>query len=80
MGKEAGCTDEMIDGLQRGEASDDFDQRDPDAVDELQEKSVMSDGSVGRSRERLDERQRMDLVFTIGCYGALLPWLSTHSA
>jgi alkylhydroperoxidase family enzyme len=77
MGKEAGLTDEVIDGIQRGEASDGLDQAVLRAVDELQDKSVISDATWASLSEHLDERQRMDLVFTIGCYGALAMAINT---
>jgi 4-carboxymuconolactone decarboxylase len=71
MGLEAGLTDEVIDGIQRGEATDELDRAILHAIDELQEKSNVSDETWAVLSEHLDERQRMDLVFTIGCYGAL---------
>ncbi|PXX02277.1 carboxymuconolactone decarboxylase family protein [Mycolicibacterium moriokaense] len=77
MGKEVGLTDEVIDGLRRGEASDELDQAILHAVDELQEKSVISDATWTALSQDLDERQRMDLVFTIGCYGALAMAINT---
>jgi alkylhydroperoxidase family enzyme len=77
MGKEVGLTDEVIDGIQHGEASDDLDQAILHAVDELQDQSVISDATWAALSEHLDERQRMDLVFTIGCYGALAMAINT---
>lgn len=77
MGKEVGLTDEVIDGIQRGVASDELDQAIVRAVDELQDKSVISDPTWATLSEHLDERQRMDLVFTIGCYGALAMAINT---
>ncbi len=77
MGKEVGLTDDVIDGIQRGEAADGLDRAILHAVDELQDKSVVSDGTWAVLTEHLDERQRMDLVFTIGCYGALAMAINT---
>jgi 4-carboxymuconolactone decarboxylase len=77
MGKEVGLTDEVIDGIQRGEATDELDRAVLTAVDELQDKSVISDVTWAALSEHLDERQRMDLVFTIGCYGALAMAINT---
>jgi 4-carboxymuconolactone decarboxylase len=37
-------------------------------VDELDEKSQLSDETWATLGKRLDERQRMDYVFTVGCY------------
>ena len=47
------------------------------AVDELIGQSVVSDATWAALSEHLDERQRMDLVFTIGCYGALAMAINT---
>ena len=77
MGRETGLTDDVIDGLQRGEAVDDLDRAIIRAVDELSDKSVVSDETWAVLSEHLDERQRMDLVFTIGCYGALAMAINT---
>jgi 4-carboxymuconolactone decarboxylase len=77
MGQEAGLTDDVIDGIKRGEASDALDLAVIRAVDELQDKSVISDATWTALSEHLDERQRMDLVFTIGCYGALAMAINT---
>jgi 4-carboxymuconolactone decarboxylase len=77
MGRDVGLTDEDIDGIQRGEASDELDLAVLRAVDELQDKSVISDATWATLSEHLDERQRMDLVFTIGCYGALAMAINT---
>jgi 4-carboxymuconolactone decarboxylase len=77
MGRDVGLTDEDIDGIQRGEASDELDLAILRAVDELQDKSVISDATWATLSEHLDERQRMDLIFTIGCYGALAMAINT---
>jgi 4-carboxymuconolactone decarboxylase len=77
MGREAGLTDADIDGIQRGEAADHLDRAILHAVDELQDTSVVSDETWAILTEHLDERQRMDLVFTIGCYGALAMAINT---
>ena len=47
------------------------------AVDELDEKTNISDQTWAALGERLDEQQRMDLVFTIGNYIALAMALNT---
>ena len=77
MGRDAELTDDVIDGIQRGVASDGLDQAILRAVDELQDKSAVSDETWTVLSEHLDERQRMDLVFTIGCYGALAMAINT---
>ncbi|MEU2100910.1 carboxymuconolactone decarboxylase family protein [Nocardia sp. NPDC019255] len=72
MGAEAGLTDDDI-AAARGErsADDDFDRLLLRAVDELGEKSALSEATWTALGERLDERQRMDLVFTVGGYTTL---------
>jgi 4-carboxymuconolactone decarboxylase len=77
MGREAGLTDDVIEGIQRGEAADGLDSAVLHAVDELEDKSIISDPTWAALSEHLDERQRMDLVFTIGCYGALAVAINT---
>jgi len=71
MGREVGLTDDAIAALQRGEAADDLDRAVLRAVDELRTSSTVSDATWAALSEHLEERQLMDLVFTIGCYGAL---------
>lgn len=77
MGREAGLTDDDIAGIQRGQAATDLDRAIIAAVDELDDKSVISEATWATLSEHLDERQRMDLVFTIGCYGALAMAINT---
>jgi AhpD family alkylhydroperoxidase len=77
MGREAGLTDEVIAGVQRGDAVHELDRAVLHAVDELQDKAVVSDATWASLSEHLDERQCMDLVFTIGCYGALAMAINT---
>lgn len=71
MAKDAGITDEQIDAVKRGEAADEFDRTVLTAVDELDEKSQLSDATWAALGERLNDQQRMDFVFTVGCYGLL---------
>ena len=47
------------------------------AVDELQDKATVSDATWATLSDHLDERPLMDLVFTIGCYGALAMAINT---
>jgi 4-carboxymuconolactone decarboxylase len=77
MGKEVGLTDADIEAARSGDAADDFDRTLFCAVDELDEKSNISDQTWAALSERLDERQRMDLVFTTGNYIALAMALNT---
>jgi 4-carboxymuconolactone decarboxylase len=71
IAKEAGLTEAEIAAARTGEADDEFERAVFSAVDELDEKSNISDQTWTALCERLDERQRMDLVFTIGGYIAL---------
>src|ERR1700761_1034127 len=71
MAKDEGITDEQIDAVKRGEAADDFDRTVLTAVDELDEKSQLSDETWAALGERLNDQQRMDFVFTVGCYALL---------
>ncbi|MCT7662234.1 carboxymuconolactone decarboxylase family protein [Mycobacterium deserti] len=77
MGREVGLTDDVIAGVQRGEATDELDRAVLQAVDELEDKSNVSDATWTTLSAHLDERQCMDLVFTIGCYGALAMAINT---
>lgn len=76
MAKEEGVTDDQIAALQQfGDGSaDDFDAFDRaviTGVDELDEKSKLSDQTWAALGERLNDQQRMDFVFTVGCYALL---------
>ena len=77
MGREAGLSDDVIAGIQRGEASDELDGAVIAAVDELQEHANVSDATWSTLSAHLEERQLMDLVFTIGCYGSLAMAINT---
>jgi 4-carboxymuconolactone decarboxylase len=70
IGKKAGLSDADIAAIKSGSPTDEFDRAVLGAVDELDEKwAALS--------ERLDERQRMDLIFTTGGYAALAMALNT---
>jgi alkylhydroperoxidase family enzyme len=77
MGKEVGLTDADIEAARTGNADNDFDRALFCAVDELDEKSKISDQTWATLGARLDEKQRMDLVFTTGNYIALAMALNT---
>jgi len=77
IGKQAGLSDAEIAAAQTGETNDEFDRTIFNAVDELDEKSNLSDKTWTALGARLDERQQMDLVFTIGGYIALAMALNT---
>src|ERR1700744_5000590 len=71
MAKEAGITDDEIAAVRRGEASDEFERAVITGVDELDEKSELSDETWAVLGTRPDAHQRMDYVFTVGCYSLL---------
>ena len=73
----AGLSAVEIAAAQTGETNDEFDRAVFNAVDELDEKSNLSDQTWTALCERLDERQRMDLIFTIGGYIALAMAINT---
>jgi 4-carboxymuconolactone decarboxylase len=77
IGKEAGLSDADIEAAQTGQSKDAFDRALINAVDELDEKTNISDQTWAALGERLDEQQRMDLVFTTGNYIALAMALNT---
>jgi hypothetical protein len=77
LGKRVGLSDADIDAAQSGESNDDFNRAVLSAVDELDEKTNLSDQTWAALGERLDEQQRMDLIFTIGGYTALAMGLNT---
>lgn len=72
-----GLTEADIDGIRRGELSTDFDRMLLAAVDELDEKSQLSDTTWNTLSDFLDERQRMDLVFTVGGYAMIATAFNT---
>jgi AhpD family alkylhydroperoxidase len=71
LAKQAGLSADEIAAVGRGEPAGEFERAVINAADELDEKSNLSDATWSALCERLDERQRMDLIFTIGCYGLL---------
>ena len=77
MAKEIGLTDADIGAVRSGNADNDFDRALICAVDELDEKTNVSDQTWAALSAQLDERQRMDLVFTTGNYIALAMALNT---
>ncbi len=77
IGKEAGLSEADIAAARTGETHDPFDRAVFKAVDELDETSNLSDQTWTALSERLDERQRMDFVFTIGGYIGLAMALNT---
>lgn len=77
IGKDAGLSDDDIAALQRGEAAEEFDRTVLTAVDELVEKTRITDQTWAALGERMDKHQLMDFVFTIGGYHMLAMALNT---
>ncbi len=71
MAAEIGISPEDVAAAQRGEAADDVEQAVLRAVDELDEKSAITDSTWATLETQLDERQLMDLIFTIGTYNTM---------
>lgn len=72
-----GLTDAEISSARTGVAADEFDQAVLDAVDELNSGSRMTAQTWARLGAHLDDRQRMDLMFTYGGYSTLALALNT---
>ncbi|WP_063063074.1 carboxymuconolactone decarboxylase family protein [Nocardia violaceofusca] len=68
MADSTGLSDADVDGIRDGRLTGEFDRLLLAAVDELDEKSQLSDTTWAALSDYLDERQRMDLVFTVGGY------------
>lgn len=71
LAKREGISDNEISAVRRCDATDEFERAVLAGVDELDEKSRLSDETWAKLGERLDDRQRMDYVFTVGCYTLL---------
>jgi 4-carboxymuconolactone decarboxylase len=71
LAKNEGISDDEIAAVRRGEAVDPFERAVLTGVDELDEKSQLSDQTWAALGERLNDQQRMDFVFTVGCYTLL---------
>ena len=73
----AGLSEDEIDAAGRGEAAGELEKAALTAVDELEDSCNLSDGTWAALGGHLDERQLMDLVFTIGAYRLLATALNT---
>jgi len=71
MAKREGLTDDEVDAVRRGDAAGAFERAVLAGVDELDDKSELSDETWAALGECLDDRQRMDYIFTVGCYTTL---------
>jgi 4-carboxymuconolactone decarboxylase len=72
IARRAGVTDDEVAGIRTGAAT--LISR---AVDELDESSTLSDETYAALADELDERQLLDLVFTVGGYSMLAMALNT---
>ena len=77
MGRHLGLSDDDIDSAQSGLSADEFDQTILTAVDELLTQSRISKPTWEKLGTHLDDRQRMDLMFTVGGYSTLALALNT---
>jgi len=73
----AGLSEAEIEAAGQGKAAGELDSAVLSAVDELGDTCNLSDRTWARLGEHLDERQLMDLVFTIGAYSLLAMALNT---
>jgi AhpD family alkylhydroperoxidase len=71
LAKNEGISDDEIAAVRRGEATEAFERAVLTGVDELVDKSELSDQTWAALGERLNDQQRMDFVFTVGCYTLL---------
>ena len=72
-----GMSDAEIADIQSGSPTDEFDRTLIAAVDELHEQSRISPDTWTALGARLDDRARMDLIFTVGSYGMFATALNT---
>jgi 4-carboxymuconolactone decarboxylase len=77
IAKRTGLTAAEIQAIRDGEVADEIDKLVVRAVDELDEASTISDATWTALSGHFDDRQRMDLVFTIGGYGLLAQAVNT---
>ncbi|OAN38618.1 carboxymuconolactone decarboxylase family protein [Mycolicibacterium iranicum] len=71
IAQRAGLTDGEIEAIRSGGPQDPVDSLVVQAVDELNESNTLSDRTWSALLGHFDERQVMDLIFTIGCYQLL---------
>lgn len=71
LARRAGLTDAEIDAIAEGDPVDTLDRLLVRTVDELNATNTVGDATWSALREHFDERQILDLLFTIGCYQLL---------
>jgi len=77
IAQRAGITAAEIDSIRYDEVTNDLDSVVVRAVDELDEHSTISDTTWAELGRHFDDRQRMDLVFTVGGYCLLAMAVNT---
>jgi 4-carboxymuconolactone decarboxylase len=77
LGAMVGLTPDDVAAARTGQTADPFDRAVLAAVDELHERSRITPDTWTALGAQLDERQRMDLLFTAGGYGVLATALNT---
>lgn len=77
LARRIGMTEAEVEAARTGRAADEFDQAVLDAVDELHSGARLSAQVWERLGARLDDQQRMDLMFTFGGYSTLALALNT---
>jgi 4-carboxymuconolactone decarboxylase len=71
LAERAGLTSSEIEDIRAGRGADPVDALVVRAADELEERKTLTDETWSGLGAHFDEQQRMDLVFTIGCYQLL---------
>lgn len=71
IAQRAGITPAEIDAIRQGRPADEIDRLVVGAVDELDAANTVSDATWSALRDHFDERQVLDLIFTVGCYQLL---------
>ncbi len=71
LAQRAGLTPAEIEGIRAGHAASPVDALVVRAADELDVDKTLTDETWAALGEHFDEQQRMDLVFTVGCYQLL---------
>ena len=71
LAERAGLTPAEIEDIRAGHAAAPVDALVVRAADELDEDKTLTDETWSELGEHFDEQQRMDLVFTVGCYQLL---------
>jgi 4-carboxymuconolactone decarboxylase len=71
LGRRAGLTDAEIESIRVGNPADPVDLLVVSAVDELDDQRTISDATWVDLGTHFDDQQRLDLLFTIGCYQQL---------